>query len=120
MKKNIKLSGIDPLIFAGADDANIKYIENNFDSNIVLRGDKIILEGKSDEIKQLELLINDMIFTINKKGFIDDSDLDILNQSSKSFSDFSKEDFVSKDIILYTHLGAVVAKTAGQKKYHSA
>ena len=36
MKKTIQLNGIDPMIFAGVNDQNIKIIDTNFDSNIVL------------------------------------------------------------------------------------
>ena len=41
MKKTIQLNGIDPVIFAGVNDQNIKIIDANFDSNIVLRVNKL-------------------------------------------------------------------------------
>ena len=44
MKKTIQLNGVDPMIFAGVNDQNIKIIDTNFDSNIVLRGNKLIIE----------------------------------------------------------------------------
>ena len=46
MKKTIQLKGIDPMLFAGVDDNNMKAIEDNFNSRIILRGDKLLLEGK--------------------------------------------------------------------------
>ena len=45
MKKTIQLKDIDPMIFAGTQDKNIKLIEKNFDSKIVLRGNKLYLDG---------------------------------------------------------------------------
>ena len=69
MKKTIQLNGVDPMIFAGVNDQNIKIIDTNFDSNIVLRGNTLIVEGAKKDIEKLEILINDILFTINKKGF---------------------------------------------------
>jgi len=116
MKKTIKLSGIDPMIFAGANDQNIKVLLKNFDSNIVLRGDQLHIDGLKNEIQKIELLINDIIFTINKKGYIEPSDLEILIHSSIE----SKNEKIDDDIILHTHSGAIVAQTEGQKKYYKS
>tara|TARA_B100000029_G_scaffold516441_1_gene629860 strand:- start:904 stop:1863 length:960 start_codon:yes stop_codon:yes gene_type:complete len=123
MKKTIELQGIDPMLFAGADDDNMKIIESNFNSQIVLRGNNLFIEGKRKEIEKIELLVNDIIFTINKRGSIDSSDLNVLINSTNGINgenqDF-KKDLLKKDIILYTHLGAVVAHTNGQKKYYKS
>ena len=123
MKKTIQLKGIDPMLFAGVDDDNIKAIEKNFKSKIILRGDKLLLEGQKNEVVQLESLINDIIFTINKKGYLESQDLQTLIDSfsgSKRNGLIQNENISSEDIILYTHLGAVVAQTPGQKKYYKA
>ena len=118
MKKTIQLNGIDPVIFAGVNDQNIKIIDTNFDSNIVLRGNKLIVEGEKKDIKKLEMLINDILFTINKKGFIDETDLGILIHSNASISNASSSNKVeSENIILHSHIGTIVAQTEGQKKY---
>ena len=33
MKKTIQLNGVDPIIFAGVNDQNIKIIDTNFESS---------------------------------------------------------------------------------------
>ena len=81
MKKKLQLKDIDPMIFAGARDQNIKLIENNFNSKIVLRGNELHLDGDKNEVILIESLVNDIIFTIAQKGFIDDSDINILINS---------------------------------------
>jgi len=123
MKKTIELKGIDPMLFAGVDDEHLNLIENNFKSKIVLRGNKLFIDGVKKEILQLESLIVDVIFTINKRGHINNSDLDILLNSSSDLNGvkvFDKNNLSSDDVILYTHLGAVIAQTQGQKKYFKA
>tara|TARA_Y100000994_G_C15593389_1_gene401556 strand:+ start:15 stop:947 length:933 start_codon:yes stop_codon:yes gene_type:complete len=116
MKKTIKLSGLDPMIFAGANDQNIKVLLKNFESNIVLRGDTLHVDGLKKEIDKIELLINDIIFTINKKGYIDPTDIEILIQSSFDV----KNKKIDDDVILHTHSGAIIAQTKGQKEYYKA
>jgi len=119
MKKTIKLNGVDPMMFAGANDKNMKIILDNFESNIVLRGNHLYLDGKKKEIEKIELLINDIIYTISNKGYIDTSDLKILintNINNKSALNIQSND----DVILHTHSGMITAQTAGQKKYYKA
>ena len=120
MKKKLQLKDIDPMIFAGARDQNIKLIENNFNSKIVLRGNQLHLDGDKNEVILIESLVNDIIFTIAQKGFIDDSDINILiNSSSNTDINNSKKNKIS-DVILYTPTGKVIPKTKGQKKYYEA
>jgi len=119
MKKTIKLNGVDPMIFAGANDENMKIILNNFESNIVLRGNHLYLDGKKNEIEKIELLINDIIYTISNKGYVDTSDLQTLinaNINNNSVLNIQSSD----DVILHTHSGMISAQTSGQKKYYKA
>jgi len=118
MKKTIQLKDIDPMIFAGTQDKNIKLIENNFDSKIVLRGNQLYLDGNKSELKLLESLINDMIFTINKKGHIENIDINTLIESNPEQGNNSNKKI--NNVILYTPKGSVEPKTEGQKKYYEA
>ena len=117
MKKNLQLKDIDPMIFVGAKDENIKLIENNFKSKIVLRGNKLFLDGDKNELLIIESLVNDIIFTINQKGYIDSSDISILIKSSTNLEKNGVHNNKKlENIILYTHKGSVIPKTEGQKK----
>jgi phosphate starvation-inducible PhoH-like protein len=117
MKKQLQLKDIDPIIFAGPSDQNIRLIEDNFNSKIVLRGNQILLDGEKKELLILETLIDDIIFTINEKGFIDNNDVGTLISSS---NDSSKSKNKIDDVILFTPKGKVVPKTQGQKKYYES
>ena len=118
MKKTIQLKDIDPVVFAGIQDKNIKLIEKEFDSKIVLRGNQLYLDGKKNELKFLESLVNDIIFTINQKGYIDNGDIHTLIESSPEVK--SNPNGKINNVILYTPNGSVEPKTKGQKKYYEA
>ena len=44
MKKKIDISGVDPILFVGLNDQNLKVLENHFNSRIVVRGSNMNLE----------------------------------------------------------------------------
>ena len=120
MKKTFQLKDIDPMIFSGAGDENIKIIEDYFNSKIVLRGNSLIVDGLKKEINEIELLVENIIYTITNKGFIDSKDIDILIKSSISQDISNNGESKLDNIILYTYKGAVVAQTKGQKKYYKS
>ena len=123
MKKILKLRDVDPMLFSGAQDSNLKFIENNFKGKIVLRGNELHFDGNKDECDKIESLVSDIIYTINLKGFIKISDISQLFESSQLEDDsknLSKKSDIEKQVILYTHKGAVSAQTSGQKKYYKS
>ncbi len=111
---------VDSLSFIGPKDENIRLIEQSFKSKIVVRGDEIIVDGAKKEVEVINLLINDMIITINNKGFVEKDDVELLINLSKSGE--STSEFIDGDspIILHTHKGTICAKTRGQKQYFKA
>ena len=111
MKKTFNISTIDSLLFSGPKDQNIKLIENSFKSKIVLRGSDVIVDGTKKEIDILNVLINDILITINKKGFIDKDDVDLLINLAKTGQ--PSDDITDYDsaIVLHTHRGTISAKT---------
>jgi len=122
MKKVITIDQIDPMQLLGANDKNIKVIENFFDVKIVVRGTDIKLDGDKDDLLSIESLLNDMIVTINQKGFINDADVKVLiNLLDKPVDSHSSLSVDGDDcIILHTHKGIISARTESQKKYHKS
>ena len=119
MKKRIPIKDINSMYFAGAGDQNIKFIEKQFQSNIVLRGNELLVDGDKDEIKLIEKLINNIVNVISRKESIDISDIEILINSQFSENSIT-DDSLDESIILHTHKNPIYAKTKGQKEYHQA
>ena len=68
MKKTINIDGVDPILFVGLNDQNIKVLEQNFNSKIVVRGSSMNLDGKKEEITDIELVVQNMLTIINQKA----------------------------------------------------
>ena len=78
------------------------------------------LDGTKEDIKLIELVVNEMMLTINNKGFIEPEDIrnyvgSLSNGEPATMSGNSEE-----PVVLYTHKGSVNARTGGQKKYLEA
>ena len=119
MKKVIEINDINPVILSGPNDENIKLIEKNFQSIIVLRGNQLNLDGKKKDVELIEKIVQEMIFIGLKKEHISKNDVNTLI----NFSDFDNMPCVSdknKLIVLNSHKGSIIAKTNGQKKYLDA
>ncbi len=118
MKKIINIDGVDPILFVGLNDQNIKVLEESYNSKIVVRGSSMNLDGKKEEIVDIELVVQNMLTIINQKGSISIDDIrDLISNDDLLNNDLSDE----KDIIvLHSHGGPIFARTKGQKKYLNA
>ena len=121
MKKVIEINDVSPIVLSGANDENIKLIEKNFDSLIVLRGNKINLDGKKKEIELIAKIFQEMTSIALKKEHVSRNDvktlIDLSNSQDKIINGISGN---SEIIILNSHKGPIFAKTPGQKKYFKA
>ena len=100
MKKVIQIKDVDSMYFAGAGDKNIKFIEKKFNSNMVLRGNELLLDGDKSEIKIIEKLVHNMINTIMRKNHISTSDIQLLLSSESNEENYNCNDPASENIIL--------------------
>lgn len=120
MKKNFDIHLVDPQAFIGPNDKNIKLVENHFSTGIVIRGNTIKLDGKTNEINIISKIFNNMINIIETKGHLEEDDVKALITTTTPESKLLTEDLINKKIILHTYKGVVYAKTNGQKKYLDA
>ena len=117
MQKTLKINDVDPIILAGPKDENIKLIEKNFESLIVLRGNTISIRGKKKEIDTISTIFNEMELIAIKKDYVSKKDvstlINYLTSENIKMAIQNSDDLV----ILNSHRGAITAKTEGQKKY---
>lgn len=125
LEKNITLTGIDLLNFSGINEENLEIIKDNFDSTIVFRGDTIFLKGEETEIKEIEKVINELMFLQKRQGGIQSKDvklvLDLVNSNedhTEKFKDklgFSQSEM--KDVILFKKNDFIKPRNASQLEY---
>ncbi len=74
-RKVIKLKDVDPLLLAGVGDENLKVIRKQFNAQIVARGNKITIEGGSEEIEEIENLIGKLCARISSGKILTPEDV---------------------------------------------
>ena len=78
------------------------------------------LDGTKADIKLVESVVNEMMLTINNKGFIEPEEIRTYLESLVNGDPVSMNGNGDEPVVLYTHKGSVRARTGGQKKYLDA
>ena len=106
---------IDLATFVGANDELFRMIQDSFQANIVLRGNRILLEGNEVELASLVTLFTDLVHSMRL------GERPTLNELKRSISLLKTGELapapLKSDVIL-SHKGhAIRPKTATQKAY---
>lgn len=112
----IHLDSIDPVDLLGINNSRLQLLKEAFPKvKFTSRGNKIKIEGNSDDLEHLEEKINSMIHFIEKYGRMNDKTAEDLLEDADPFDlEMPKLD---KDIIVFGPSGTVVkARTAGQRR----
>jgi phosphate starvation-inducible PhoH-like protein len=116
VEKKMKLEGVDALSLLGTNDSNLQVIENKFDTNIVVRGDHIILRGEAEEVRQIEKIFKELVFILNKNGNLTTNDVDTVIDLIAVGHEVVKEE--PDNVILFTKNDFIKAKSVGQLEYY--
>lgn len=109
----------------GLNDANLRMLEGRFDASITVRGENIVFRGDQLEVDQLEKILKELIYILNKNGSISLNDVETvidlvtLNGDAaipKSVA-ANLTDEESEGLVLFTRNGIIRAKTPGQRRY---
>ncbi|MDZ7262504.1 MAG: PhoH family protein [candidate division KSB1 bacterium] len=117
-QKKISLKGIDPLGLLGFQDSHLKLIEKSFDATIVVRGSEIFLQGKPQEVGQLERLFTELIFLLHRNNELTEGDIKTTIQLLKDKNEITEKPSPLNSVILYTKTGFIRPKTPGQEAYY--
>lgn len=110
--------GVDGTRITGVNDSFLRYIENQFEARITVRGNQITIAGSSLEVQMLTTLFTDMIKSAETG---EELTLEALRRTVELTRGGELAPAALRDDILLTYRGkAIRAKTAGQKRYVDA
>lgn len=115
-EKLIKIEGVDQLSFLGFNDSNIKPIEERFSSNIIVRGENVIVQGVSEEIEMIEKIIKEMTYVLNSTGKLTTNDVYTIIELTVQGKEIVNGNEID-NIILYSKKDVIKAKTPNQIAY---
>lgn len=115
-EKKITLNSVDMMSLLGVNDANLRLLEDRFNSTITVRGDIFNIKGVLEEVEQIEKIIKEMVYVLNTSGRLQTSDVQtILDLSLEGKEVIADDEYDS--IVLYTKSDVIKAKTSGQRQY---
>jgi phosphate starvation-inducible PhoH-like protein len=121
VEKEFILENVDSLLFYGANDRNLKIIEKYFNVFLLGRGNAIKISGPEEDVNQVENLLSELVFLINRNKKLSRSDLLTTVQIIKSEYNGKKDIPGAKDelesVVLFTQHGYVKPSTPGQLEY---
>ena len=122
VERKLNLAGVDTLQLLGFNDIHLQQIEERFDTTIAVRGDQIIVRGVLAEVTKVEKIFKELLYILTKNGNLTPNDVETvidLVTVNGSTPDVPRET-TTDDLdatLLYTKLGAIKPKTAGQRHY---
>ncbi len=116
-EKVITLEDISPIDLYGVNDSKLELIKKRFpDLKIVGRGETIKASGNTEELNQLEMIINILTAYYNRFGNLNEN---AINQILEGKASKSKDGatVTSDDILVYGNSGLIIkARTENQRK----
>lgn len=112
--RTLTITGADPLLLFGFNDAHLRQIESAFpEVRIVARGNEVHLHGPEEYAKQIERTLDELLVLLNRNGTLTENDVATVLDVSRSGGDPPPSS--AQDAILFTPSGDVVkAKTPNQ------
>jgi phosphate starvation-inducible PhoH-like protein len=125
IEKRIRLEGVDLLALLGLNDANLEILERRFESAITVRGDTVTVKGEAGEVEQVDRVVKELIFLLNKNGNLTTNDvdtvIDLVRANGEPALPRTVTGGMSRDeldaVILFTRSQIIRAKTPGQVEY---
>ncbi len=112
-RRIIKLKDIDPLLFAGVGDENLKALRRHSEAQIYARGNKLTLEGDETEVDRLAVLIHKLVSMIESGRLISPAVVDAEVSGLKSVAKKSERE----SGVIYTPRKVIRPQSAHQESY---
>lgn len=118
--KTFSIAEIDQRLLFGQNDVFLRMIESRFSSKIVARGDKIIVEGDSNDVDLVLRLLGDLTTRIKSDGFITDQYLNYAISMVKENGRGPADDISTETLLTNSLRKEIKPKTVGQSGYVNA
>lgn len=121
-ERRLKIEERSSALLLGPNDSFLPLIEERFDSSIIVRGDTIIIKGPADEVKQVEMVFKELLYTAGKSGSVQKDDvlstLDMVQGNTPLPSSIPPSQRVGDPYIVTTFTNeAIKGKTPTQRSY---
>ncbi len=117
-KKNLTIETVEPLLLFGSNDRYLKKVEAAFPkTKITARGNRVVLQGSTDEISNIEKVINELVSVLHRNKTLTENDVETVLAIKSNGNGSAGSHSPNGDVILHSPRGNIIkAKTPNQKK----
>jgi len=114
----LSMQGIEPVDLLGRNDCNLRLIETEMKGSIVVRGDRVILAGQQDEVRELKQVFAGLIEMVRQKRVLSEDDV----RYALEMRDHPEpqSNLTLESVVTNSRRESVNAKTFGQRDYLQA
>jgi phosphate starvation-inducible PhoH-like protein len=109
------MQGIEPVDLLGRNDCNLRLIENEMKGSIVVRGDRVILAGQQDEVRELKQVFAGLIELVRQKRVLSQDDVRYAIEMRDHPE--PQTNLALESVVTNSRRETVSAKTFGQRDY---
>ncbi len=117
VEKRVVLRGIDPVMFFGPQDANLRLLESELNAQLIARGHELILKGDGESVDHAERVLSELIYLANRNGRLLPQDIELVTQLNHGAGADNDAAPSAESVIVYTKKGVVKPRTEGQEAY---
>ena len=119
-EKKIKMNDTDLLQLFGYNDNFMKMLEKEYNSVISVRGSNLIIKGSSQEIRTIEKVFDELVYTFKRKGTINETDLAAAIQTIEPTETSQNNDKLQEENAIYLGVKDLVkARNQRQIEYYN-
>lgn len=105
----------------GPNDANLRYLQQHFQTTIGARRQKLILRGDHGELNTVRNVLEELIALVKSKGDVNQRDIDtVLRLASQDITKHPESHYGDKNLIFQGRDRTIVARSDNQQKYIDA
>jgi phosphate starvation-inducible PhoH-like protein len=118
--RNFILEGIDQRLLFGQNEVFLRIIEMSFESHIVARGDKLIIDGKPNDVDKIIKLLNDLVLRIKQGDYLSEQYVHYAISMVKENGYGPAEQISTEELLTSALKNVIKPKTIGQTNYVKA
>ncbi|NOY88676.1 MAG: PhoH family protein [FCB group bacterium] len=120
LTQNYTIEGIDQRLLFGQNDIFLRIIESHFPCKIIARGDKVIIEGITNDVNNIIRLLDDFVMRLKQGNYLTEQYVYYAIGMIKE-NGFAPAKYISSEQLLTNSFKKVIKpKTIGQSKYVNA
>lgn len=121
VERKIRIGDVNPVELFGSHESHLQLIENKFDTAITVRGDTVILRGESAEVRKIESIINELMYTLQRNGSLSLTDVSMIIDLVHGGRAAQQPPLTTEDldsVILFGKKEVIRARTPKQMEYY--